>query len=404
MGRFLRGALTAATVVALLPVAMFAGGGLWALHGPPASLGVPIHSADAQLPTPDAVQRAAASGLFATFSWDGVYARGTFVQFMLNPNTGTVSGFQAEAGSTVLPLVEAVNVTPFHRVATPAAVGPLFHVLADGLAITAHDDPMTLLEYRTTGQAHTISIHLLGSTTNVTTTAQASGWPAASVAFDVGASRGTVLLGAGTVNVSENVVTANLTASDILVVKTVPALVPDRAERGTLLDAFGAGRIVAEFALVSEGDGAWAESSAHYRLDLSAVSSSVDSGEASILLASVHGTGGLLLVAFDPTTMPSDPGHRIVVTANGNEISEATDGLAAFLSSSLTYGRTSFVRLDANATALAIYLPTVSATTVTILSIVPPAPAIDLGTALAIVAALALVGYAAMAIFRRPPA
>ena len=402
MPRFLRRALAAATVVALLPVAMLAGGTLLAPHGPSTGLGVPLHSEDAQAPTPDAVHRASVSGLFAAFSWDGVYAHGTFVQFRFNANTGTVSGFDAEAGSDVLPLVETVNVTPFHRIGTAAAIGPLFHVLADSLTITAHDDPMTLLEYRTTGQAHTVSIRLLDSTTNVTTTVQTTGWPAASVSFDVGASRGTVLLGAGTVNVSENVVTANLTASDILVLKTVPALAPDQAERDALLDAFGAGRIVAEFALVSEGDGAWAESSAHYRLDVSAVSSSVDPGEASILLASVHGSGGLLLVAFDPTTMPSDPGHRIVVTANGNEIPEATEGLLAFLASPPSYGGPSFVRLDVNATALAISLPTVSATTVSILSIVPPAPAIDLGTAFAIVAALALVGYAAMTIFRRP--
>ena len=395
MRRVLGRALAAVTVMALLPVAVFAGGALAGGNTSGAGPAAPLHAADAGVPTPDAVHRASASGLFASFSWDGVFARGSFVQFGFDAKVGTVAGFEAKAGPVAVPLLESVSVVPFVPLGTPAAVGPTFHVLANGLTLTAHDDPMTLLEYRTTGQAHTVTVRLLGPTSNITAQVHPSTWPAATVSFSVGASRGSLLLGAGTINVSENVVTANLTASDVFVLKTLPATVPEPSDRESLLNAFAMGRIFAEFALVSEEQGAWAESSAHYRLDLSAVSSSVDPGQASILLASVHGKGGLLLVAFDPATMPVGPGHRIVVTANGNTLPESSLDLARFLTASESSGPGAFVRLAGNATTLAIFLPTVSATTVTISSTVPPPPPIDLATALAMVAALAVVGYAA---------
>lgn len=359
-----------------------------------------IHMEDAALP-PEVVARASDSGLFAAFTWNGIQAKGTFVQFSYGPEPGLVTQFGALDGPNTTPLLNSIAISPFLLGQPPTTSGPMFRVAGAGVTLTAHDDPTTLVECRTSGTAHTVTIRFLTAVTNVVSVTRSSAWPSAGVSFQIGESQGRILLAAGTLNVSDDVVTANLTASDLLVFKTVPLTAPDRTPRSTLLDAFGSGKIVAEFSLVAEANGAWAESSARYRLDLSVVPSSVKANEASLLIASMHGIGGLVVVAFDPATMPADSSDRIVVMVDGTEIPVWDDGLAQMLASSAAAGRPSFSRIAMNATVLAVYLPNIETGTLSISSVPVPPPPIDFGTAFAIFAALIVVAYSGMRMFRR---
>jgi hypothetical protein len=399
MRRSLRKGATILAVLALLPATVLAVTST-PIRGTGHILGS-IGALDTSLP-PDVLARASHSGLFAAFTWDGVQAKGNFVQFAYGPQPGVVSQFWALQGPNTTALLGSVLISPFFTGQLPVVAGPTFRVAAAGVALTAHDDPTALLECRTFGVAHTVTIRFLGPITDVLSVTRSPTWPSAGISFTIGSSNARILLAAGTLNVSDNVVTANLTASDLLVFKTVPSSAPDRSQRDALLEAFGSGRIVAEFSLVAAAGGGWAESSARYRLDLSAVPSAVEANDASVLIASMRGIGGLLILGFDPATMPADASHRIIVTADGKEIVQVDGGLATLIASSAAAGRASYTRLAMDATVLAVYLPGIATVTIRVSSAPLPPPRIDFGAAFGIFAALIVVAYAAMRMFRRP--
>jgi hypothetical protein len=351
----------------------------------------------------DAVRRASESGLFAAFAWDGYQAKGSFVQFAYGSEPGVFTQVSAILAPDTTTLVDSITIAPFTPEGMPTAFGATFLVNGSGLLVTAHDDPTALLEFRTSGTPHVVTLRFPPSVTSISPVTRSSRWPASALAFNVGATSGRLLLGGGTMNVSDDTVTANLTSTDLLVFRTVPSFAPDRLGRDALLAAFGAGRIIADFSLVAGSNGTWAENSARFRVDLSALPSAVQTSRASVLIASMRGIAGLIVIGFDPATMPGDGTHEIVVRANGNVVPQFDGDLATMIATSSAAGRASFSRMAMNATVVAVYVPGIVTMTLSISS--EPAPAlIDLGTALAIFAALLVVMYAGMRMFRRPVA
>src|SRR2546430_6884660 len=136
------------------------------------------------------------------------------------------------------------------------------------VTITVHDDPTVLVEIRT-DVARTATIELPAGATNVSVQAAPGSWPASSVSYSVGDDQARLLLGAGTFSVSGVRIVAKMADSDLLLFKSVPPRTTNRAEWLALLDAIGAGHIVAELDLVATADGRWVQKVAQYRIGVS---------------------------------------------------------------------------------------------------------------------------------------
>lgn len=403
----LRAAVTF-TVLSLLPVAALSlSAPAHAYPNPitvtPADFGNgPLHGTSGlDAPTVDALMRGWQAGLFASFGWDGNTASGSFVQFAFSPTTGTISSFLARQGDETLAIVGSIGLDSAANFASPTVTGPLFTATSSSMTIVAHDDPAGLLEFHTGSAPRAVVFHFISSVTNVTDRSTSASWPQAVLSFSVGESRGRLLLGSGSFNVSGTTVVATMTANDLLVMRVVPGFSGDRAQRSAVLDAFGSGRLAAEYALVAESDGGWIQNAARYRMDLDAGAITVEAGHATLGFSSATDRGGLLLLAFDPLTMPVDGGHRLVLQANGTEIPQATDVMGAFYGSPIGIAGPFYARLALNATVLAIYLPTFRASAIDVSSVAVAQPTADLSTEAAMIAALGVVSVAAAVMFRR---
>ncbi len=364
--------------------------------------GGPLHgTAGLDAPTVDALMRGWESGLFASFGWDGSAARGSFVQFDFSPASGMISSFIARDGNQTLAIVDSISITPATGFASPMVTGPLFTAMSSSIMVIAHDDPTGLLEFHTASAPRTVVVRFIDSLTNITDRSTSTSWPQASLSFSVGESRGRLVLGVGSFNVTGMTVVATMTADDLLMMRIVPGFSDDRAQRSAVLDAFGSGRLAAEYALVSESNGGWIQNAARYREDLMVGPTTVEAGHAALWLGSTKDRDGLLLLAFDPLTMPADAGHRLVVKVNGTEVAETADVMRAFYAPPSGTAGPYYARLALNATVLVLYVSTFRASTIDVSSVAVPQNGADWNMEAAMVAALGVVSIAAAVMFRR---
>ena len=399
-----RRALSALVALTLLPVAMMVANS----HSPAtassssgvASLPASLRTLDVALPSAEATERGQASNLFAPFSWDGLVASGPFVRFDYLAQSGTILDYRAINGSKSSVIVDSITADDFDPNPTPLVGGATFAATGNSLMIVAHDEPTALLEIRTLGRAQNVTFRFPFDTTGLQA-AHATMWPASTLSFTDGNLSGRMIVGHGGLAVNGTTVRASLTAQDYLALRAVPGFLEHAAERTALLDAFASGRLAAEFDLVAVSNGGWLEDSAQYHAVPGTVDSSVAFNIARVSIGMPNKTGGLVLLAFDPRTMPVDPQHRLAVRANGSDIPQTSDPLASLFSLPGSSEHATYVRLEMNATVLAVYVPDLSAATLQIQSVELPPPGIDRPTQLAIVAALFVVTLAGAVMFRR---
>lgn len=397
--RFARAA-TALVALTLIPVAVLVASAHAGAAGPAA--GVPaaaLHAEDVDLPSADALQRSQASNLFAPFVWNGQSAAGPFVSFFYSTETGIISGYSSVNGSVPEVLVQSIEIGGFSGDVSPQLDGATFAVNGPGITIVAHQEPMALLEIET-ASAPQIVVFRFASGTTALALGHAATWPRSTLSFTVGNSVGSIILWKGTMSVNGSTVTALLGSGDYLAFRAVPAFASDRAQRTAILDAFGSGRLAAEYDLVAMRNGGWLENAAQYQPNVTLTSDGVDFNNAALTMTGIAEREGLLLLAFDPGTMPSDVGHRLVVLNNGAQVAQATDPLASLYAASGSTGQASFSVLSMNATVLVVYLPSLATASIQIQSIALPPGGIDGPTEFAMVAALFLVSVAAAEMFR----
>ncbi len=394
--RRFRRAAAALVAVTLLPVAFLVASSHAGSSG--TATGVSLTAQDANLPYIEALQRSQDSGLFAPFTWNGQTVSGPFVSFDFLPKQGYVVGYFAMNGTQAELLADTIQIVGFAQTADPATAGSTFTATGLGATLVAHDEPTALLEIVTT-EPTTVILTLPGLTTNVELS-HAATWPAASLSFTLGASNGRVIVGRGTMVANGTTVTAQLGADDYLAFRGVPSFAENPAERTAVLDAFASGRLAAEYDFVAMTGGGWLENSAEYNPSLSMSSNGITFGQAQLTLSGRATRGGLLVLAFDAQTMPSDANHRLVVENNGSAIPEIANPLAALYASPATVGQASFARLSMNATVLVVYLPSLSAASLQIESVAIPSAGLDISTQLAMIAAVLVVSIAAAVMFR----
>ncbi len=398
--RRFRRAATALVALTLLPVAVFVA----SAHATGPAAGIALHPAtvrmeDVELPTVDALQRSEASNLFAPFVWNGVSAVGPFVRFGFSAQTGTVSDYASVNASASEILIQSIQVEGFYEGMSPQVAGPTFTISGNGVTLVAHQEPMALLEMETAAGPRTV-VFTFAAGSSALALSRATTWPRSTLTFIIGDSQGSIILWKGAMSLNGTKVTAVLGSGDYLALRVVPSFASDRAQRTAILDAFGSGRLAAEYDLVAMTNGGWLENAAQYMPNVTLSSDAVDFNDASLTMNALGDRGGLLLLAFDPRTMPSDAGHRIVVLSNGAEIPEATDSLSSLYAAPSASNGASFSRLSMNATVLVVYLPALTAASLEIQSIALPPGGIDAPTELAMVAAVFVVSVAAAVMFR----
>jgi hypothetical protein len=358
-----------------------------------------IEAQDVDLPIAEALKRSEASNLFAPFTSDGQLVSGPFVAFDYSERTGAIVGYFAVNGTQTSLLVDTIQILGFAPAAAPLISGATFAAPGDAVSLMVHDEPMALLEIRTEGQPRTVMLQF-PTTSKDLGVALSTGWPRSSLSFTVGGTRGRVILGQGNLTVNGTSVTADLQAEDYLALRAVPAFAEHPAERA-VLDAFASGRLAAEYNLVAMSSGGWLENSAQYQAGLGASSSRVEFGEAEIDFGVTEPRAGLVLVAFDPETMPADSRHELKVTEDGVEVRQTSSPLESLYSLPGPSSHASFSLLPMNATVLVVYLPDLRATPLRIESIALPATGLDWPTQLAMVVAAFVVSVAAAIMFRR---
>ncbi len=389
----------ALVVLALLPVAILVAAHASAAQASTALTRSQFSAEDVDLPAVDALQRSQASNLFAPFAWDGWTVSGPFVTFDFSESSGSLVGLMALNGSQTDLLVDTIRILGFDGVTPPQASGSTFTANGNGVSFIAHDEPTALFEVVTTNVPRTVEITFPNATSDLEVS-RATGWPEASLSFTKGETTGRMIVGAGTMTVNGTRVTAQLGAYDTLAFRAVPSFLGHRAERTAILDAFASGRLAAEYEMVAMTNGGWLESGTEYNPALSMTSHGVRFEAATLALTSAPGQEGLILVAFDPQTMPSDAAHQIVVTDEGMPVPQTENPLMTLYAAPGTAPRASFSLFSMNATVLAIYLPSLSSSSLQIQSL-PASPAgPDLPTEFAMVAALFVVSMAAATMFR----
>lgn len=400
--RRFRRAAVALVALTLLPVAVAVASAHAGTALAPTASAAGLAAQDVNLPYVEALQRSQASGLFAPFTWNGHSVTGPFVTFGFSPETGQIVGLFAVNNSEVEPLLDAVDVVGFNESTSPQVAGSTFVANGVGVTLVAHDEPTALLEIQTWGEARTVRFGFPTNTTDLQVS-QAMSWPRAGLSFRVGDADGRIIVGRGTLSVIGTTVTASLAADDYLAFRAVPAFAGYAAEQNAILDAFASGRLAAECDLVAMTNGGWLENAVRYQPALTMSGSGIGFGRATVTLSSSEGQDGLVLLAFDPQTMPADAGHQIVVRDNGAAVPETANPLASLYASAGAPEQASFAQLPMNATVLVLYLPSLGASSVTVES-VPLAPTgLDTGTELAMVAAVFVVSMAAAVMFRSRP-
>ncbi len=401
-----RRAATALVALALLPVAFLVA----ATHAPGAAATSPlapgVHTStfraeDTDLPTAEALQRSEDSGLFAPFAWDGELVSGPFVAFDFSMRTNAIVGYFAVNGTNMSLLVNTVRIANFTATSAPVISGATFTALGSGVSLVVHDEPMGLLEIRSEGQARAVEVQFPSETKDLTVI-RSTAWPESSLAFAVGGNRGRLIVGRGNLSVNGTTITAALQPEDYLALRAVPAFAEHAAERSAVLAAFGSGRLAAEYDLVAMNSGGWLENSALYETGLAASGSEVGFSQAEITLGTSVPHGGLVILAFDPQTMPVDGHHELVVTENGLDVPLVSDPVASLYDLPGTSSRATYALLNLNATVLVVYLPDLSATPLRVESVSLPTGGIDWPTELAMIAAAFVVSVAAAIMFRRP--
>lgn len=401
-----RGRRAAAALVALtlLPIAVVVG----TSHASAATVAWNRGSAtasgllaqDLDVPSSDAIQRGQDSHLFAPFSWDGLVASGPFLRFDYLPDTGSILDYLAVNGTQMSVLAESIQVEGFRPVSPPLISAATFTISGPQAIIVAHDEPMALLEIRTLGEPQNVTFRFPATSTSLQVS-RATAWPAASLSFTYGSNTGRIIVGRGELSVNGSVVTAALAADDYLALRAVPGAVEHAAERTAILDAFASGRLAAEYDLVAVSTGGWLENSAQYHAVMGKADSSVRFNQATLNLDMPTSRSGLVLLAFDPVTMPADLQHTLVVANNGTVIPETPDPFASLFALPGSSDHVAYVRLAMNATVLVVFVPDLSSVDLQVTSVAVPPPGIDRPTQMGIVSAMFVVAVAAAIMFRR---
>ncbi len=393
-------AAAAFTVLSLLPLAL---SGSAPSH---ASAGLrPISAEDlSQVSAPH--DGGVTSFLFGSFAYDQGRVVGTYVSFGYDAPTASIRSYRATGVDPAVLYIDAIDVGPFFPFQAPTLDGPRFNVLGYDLEITAHDDPTGLLEIRS-ASARNVTITLPASVTNISQRSSAGSWPASSLSYLIGGEHARLVLGVGTFSVTGTQVVAQMADADLLVFKAVPVASPHEAEWRAVLDAISGGQLVAELDLVATSDGRWAQNSAWYRIDVAAWPREVMPGKASLHVGSLSSAGevggAVVLLAFDPNTMPSDATRELRVRVNGVDVNVTADTLGLFYSPDSKAASSAYTILSLPGTVIAIYLPNLAASSVEVVSAVAPSPPITFqaDAALALILALLVVAAAASVMFRR---
>src|SRR5256714_14352272 len=162
--------------------------------------------------------------------------------------------------------------------------------------------------------------------------------------------------------------------SDLLMSKSIPSGTASRAGLLALLDAISAGRIVAELDLVATADGRWVQNVAQYRIGVSGCALAVEPGRAAIQVDSLLPGGAVILLAFDPATMPFNASTQLRVRANAGDVNRTESPLPLFLTNGVRGGAASYSVLSFPGTVVALYLPSLAAVSVEVVSTRPEVP------------------------------
>jgi len=343
------------------------------------------------------------TALFAAFTYDRGLVLGTYVRFAYNATSGGVAYvLGGVVGETPVPYLDSIAIGGFAPARSAAAHGPIFE--ADGylVTLTAHDDPTGLIEIRSE-MARGVTIELPASAANISLLSASGQARASTVSFTIRGEEARLFLGSGSFNVTGTRVVAEMASPDLLVFKSVPAASTNKAEWRAVLDAISAGQVVAELDLIATADGHWMQNPARYRIDVAAWPLAVRPRAASAQVDTLRPGGAIVLFAFDPNTMPTDGSARLSVSANGEAVNRSDDTLTLFYTFDSVARNASYTLLPLPGTVVAVYLPSLSAVSVDIVSLPPPAPrpAFDPGSEAAMVAALAIVSIAAARMLRR---
>jgi len=343
------------------------------------------------------------TALFAAFTYDRGRVLGTYVRFAYNATSGGVTSvFGGVVGETPVPYLDSIAIDGFPPARSAAAHGPIFE--ADGylVTLTAHDDPTGLFEIRSE-MARAVTIELPASATNISLLSAPGLARASTVSFTIQGEEARLFLGSGSFNVTGTRVLAEMASPDLLVFKSVPPASANKAEWRAVLDAISAGQVVAELDLVATTDGHWMQNPARYRIDVAAWPLAVRPRAASVQVDSLRPGGAIVLFAFDPDTMPTNGSAQLSVSANGDVLNRSDDTLTLFYTFDSVERNASYTILPLPGTVVAVYLPSLAAVSIDILSLPPPGPrpAFDPGSEAAVVAALAIVSVAAAHMLRR---
>jgi hypothetical protein len=342
------------------------------------------------------------TSLFASFTYQHGVVFGTYAEFGYNATMGTLQSLIGLEGQTPVLYLESIDVGGFPPARSAAARGPIFE--GDGylVTITAHDDPTALIEIRS-DMARLVTVELPPLAKNISLVTAPGSWRTSSVSFVVQGEEARLFLGAGSFNVTGTTVLAHLASPDLLVFKSVPAGSTNKAEWRAVLDAISAGHVVAELDLVAIADGGWMQNPGRYRIDVAAWPLAVRAGQASVQVDTLRPGGAVVLLAFDPDTMPVADPMRLSVSANGGPVNRSNDTLSLFYAPDSLTKDASYSILSLPGTVIALYLPSLAAVSVNVVSVPRPAPtpAFDSGSEAAVVAALAIVSVAAARMLRR---
>ncbi len=404
--RRLRRAASALMALTLLPVAGFvasahANGTSGAPTGGSGMYAGALRAQDVPLPMTDALLRGEASGLFAPFGWNGRTVAGPFVQFDYLPSAGQVVGYFATDGANASLLVNTIGISGFTPASAPTVWGSTFIAAGEFVNLVAHDEPTALLEIQSEGRPQTVVFQFPSTTTGIRVDTRAT-WPRYSLAFTVGAAHGRLILGRGTLIVNGTTATAEMLADDYVALRALPSFARSPAERAAVLDGFASGRLAAEYNYVAISSGGWLQNEAEFQSGVYAASSSVGFSRATVTLGPLHPGGGLVLLAFDPLTMPADARHQLRVTNNGVELPESASPLDTLRALPGSPYQSGFARLPMNATVIVVSLPDLTDSHLEVQSIALPPPGVDMPTELAMIAAAFIVSVAAAVMFRRP--
>src|SRR6266700_1987642 len=286
--------------------------------------------------------------------------RGTYVTFVFTEPMGPFRSYITSDEGASVQYIDSIDLGPFLSLRDyPQVRGPTFYVQGFDVEIRAHDDPTGLLEIRTM-TPRTVTFELPPTATNIVAhaaeVAWPGSWPASSVSYTIGEAHARFVLGVGSFTISGTEVVARMASSDLLVFKAIPSSSPYKAEWRALVDAITAGQV-----------------------------------------------GAVVLLAFDPDTMPADSTRVLHVRANGVELNVTADTLGLFFAPESGATTSAYAVLPLPGTVLAVYLPSLAPTSLEVESAVSPTAPIAFGadSALALLLALLVVAGAASLMFRR---